>query len=242
MPSLDKRLSSTRREVEERRRARPLAQLEREVAALAPIRPFTESIGGEEISFVQRVKEADGALLELAEELEVAGFGRGAGAARRHGRRQLAADASDRHDRGRVPAVRVPAGRRGRRAAGGGRVRGRPRAAGGPVQRRRLGRPGRDRRGAHEDELEEALELLDPDSFLLRNRGSDDDGSVDFERTFSLLEEVPAGKTVFSQGGVRERDQVAALERSGVDAVILGPWAAAGDLAETLRQLRGESR
>jgi hypothetical protein len=24
--------------------------------------------------------------------------------------------------------------------------------------------------------------------------------------------------------------------------VILGPWAAAGDLAETLRQLRGESR
>jgi hypothetical protein len=27
-----------------------------------------------------------------------------------------------------------------------------------------------------------------------------------------------------------------------VDAVILGPWAAAGDLAETLRQLRGESR
>jgi hypothetical protein len=53
---------------------------------------------------------------------------------------------------------------------------------------------------------------------------------------------VPAGKTVFSQGGVRERQQVAALERSGVDAVILGPWAAAGDLAETLRQLRGESR
>jgi indole-3-glycerol phosphate synthase len=95
---------------------------------------------------------------------------------------------------------------------------------------------------AHEDELEEALELLDPDSFLLRNRGSDDNGSVDFERTFSLLEEVPAGKTVFSQGGVREREQVSALERSGVDAVILGPWAAAGDLAETLRQLRGESR
>ena len=55
MPSLDKRLFSTRREVEERRRARPLAQLEREVAALAPIRPFTESMGGEEFSFVQRV-------------------------------------------------------------------------------------------------------------------------------------------------------------------------------------------
>src|SRR4051794_41242009 len=80
MPSLDRWLSSPRREVEERRRARPLAQLEREVAALAPIRPFTESIAGEEISFVQRVKEADGALLELAEELDVAGLAAALGA------------------------------------------------------------------------------------------------------------------------------------------------------------------
>src|SRR4051812_49742670 len=85
MPSLDKRLSSTRREVEERRRVRPLAQLERDVAALAPIRPFTESIAGEEISFVQRVKEADGALLELAEELDVAGVGGAPGAPARKG-------------------------------------------------------------------------------------------------------------------------------------------------------------
>ena len=93
---------------------------------------------------------------------------------------------------------------------------------------------------ATEDELEHVLDLLDPDSFLIRNGHRA--GAPDFEHTFSLLEEVPAGKTVFSQGGVREREQVAALERSGVDAVILGPWAAAGDLAETLRQLRGESR
>ena len=94
---------------------------------------------------------------------------------------------------------------------------------------------------AHEHEIEDVLELLDPDSFLMRNRGSDDDGAVDFERTFSLLEEVPAGKIVVSQGGVRHREQVVELERSGVDAAILGPWAAAGDLAETLGMLRGES-
>src|SRR6478735_7312711 len=215
MPSLDKRLSSTRREVEERRRARPLAQLEREVAALAPIRPFTESIGGEEISFVQRVKEADGALLELAEELEVAGLAAALGPladlAAGNSLPMLLTDMI-------VDAYQLYECR----LAGAGAV---VLVA-----------------VAFEDELEEALELLDPDSFLLRNRGSDDDGTVDFERTFSLLEEVPAGKTVFSQGGVREREQVAALERSGVDAVILGPWAAAGDLAETLRQLRGESR
>jgi uncharacterized protein related to proFAR isomerase len=47
---------------------------------------------------------------------------------------------------------------------------------------------------------------------------------------------------VLSQGGVREREEVDALERAGVDAVILGPWVAAGDLADTLRVLRGESR
>jgi len=242
MPSLDKRLSSTRREVEERRRARPLAQLEREVAALAPIRPFTESIGGDEISFVQRVKEADGALLELAEELEVAGLAAALG--------PLADMAADNSLPMLLTDMIVDAYQLYEcRLAGGGAV----------VLVAAAFEDDHDRFAelysvagsvdldvivevAHEDELEEALELLDPDSFLLRNRGSDDDGSVDFERTFSLLEEVPAGKTVFSQGGVREREQVAALERSGVDAVILGPWAAAGDLAETLRQLRGESR
>jgi indole-3-glycerol phosphate synthase len=94
---------------------------------------------------------------------------------------------------------------------------------------------------ADEDEIERTLGLLDPDSFLVRNR-AEDGAAVDLERTFSLLEEVPAGKFVLSQGGVRERDEVEALERAGVDAVILGPWAAAGDLAGTLRVLRGESR
>jgi indole-3-glycerol phosphate synthase len=242
MPSLDKRLSSTRREVEERRRARPLAQLEREVAALAPIRPFTESIGGEEISFVQRVKEADGALLELAEELEVAGLAAALG--------PLADMAADNSLPMLLTDMIVDAYQLYEcRLAGAGAVL--LVAAVFEDDHERLadlysvaGSVDLDVivEVAHEDELEEALELLDPDSFLLRNRGSDDDGSVDFERTFSLLEEVPAGKTVFSQGGVRQREQVAALERSGVDAVILGPWAAAGDLAETLRQLRGESR
>jgi len=38
--------------VEERRSLRPLADLESAAADLAPIRPFTESVVGEEISFV----------------------------------------------------------------------------------------------------------------------------------------------------------------------------------------------
>ena len=44
-------------------------------------------------------------------------------------------------------------------------------------------------------------------------------------RTFSLLEEIPAGKFLLSQGGIRTRDAAAELERAGVDAAIVGPWA-----------------
>jgi len=47
---------------------------------------------------------------------------------------------------------------------------------------------------AEEEEIELALELLDPDSFLVENRLGDK--GFDLERTFSLLEEVPAGKVV----------------------------------------------
>ncbi len=59
MASLDRMISSSRRALEQRRGARPLAQLEEAVDALAPIRPFTEAVVGEEISFVLRVTDAD---------------------------------------------------------------------------------------------------------------------------------------------------------------------------------------
>ena len=54
-----------------------------------------------------------------------------------------------------------------------------------------------------EEEIERVLELLDPDTFIIRNR-KDGGKEADFERTFSLLEEVPAGKAVLSHGGIRE--------------------------------------
>ena len=241
MPSLDRRLSSTRREVEERRSARPLDQLERAVAQLTPIRPFTESIAGEEISFVQRVKEADRTLLELAESAELAGL-----AAALDPLAALAGETS-------LPVLLTdmivdPYQLYECRLAGAGGVM--LIAAAFDDDDGRL----EELYGvaasvdldvivevADEDEIEWVLELLDPDSFLVRNRDPDGKGVVDFEHTYSLLEEVPAGKVVLSQGGVRQREQVTELERAGVDAVILGPWAA-GDLADTLRHLRGESR
>jgi indole-3-glycerol phosphate synthase len=48
------------------------------------------------------------------------------------------------------------------------------------------------------------------------------DFSVDVERTFALLEEIPAGVTVVSESGIADAEQLARLERAGVAAVLVG--------------------
>jgi len=241
MSSLERRLSSARKEVEQRRSARPLGDLEAAVAALPQIRPFTEAMSGEEIDFVLRLKDVDSSLLRTAEDHEVAGLAASI--------EPLAAL----HRETALPLLVTDVIVDGyqlyeaRLAGAGGVVL---IAAAFDDEHDHMadlyslaGSIGLDVivEVSDEEEIADTLELLDPDSFLVRNR-PEDGGAVDFERTFSLLEEVPAGKFVLSQGGVREREEVDALERAGVDAVILGRWAAAGDLADTLRVLRGESR
>jgi indole-3-glycerol phosphate synthase len=73
----------------------------------------------------------------------------------------------------------------------------------------------------HEDEeLEAALEL-GADVIGINTRDLSD-VSVDLSRTFELLADVPAGKTVVSESGIRSREQVEELERVGVDAVLIG--------------------
>jgi indole-3-glycerol phosphate synthase len=71
------------------------------------------------------------------------------------------------------------------------------------------------------DELDRALELLDPDVIGINNRDLAD-FSVDVERTFELLTDIPAGKTVVSESGFHAREQLDELERVGVDAVLVG--------------------
>ena len=70
------------------------------------------------------------------------------------------------------------------------------------------------------DELERALEI-DADMIGINNRDLAD-FSVSVERTFELLTDVPAGKTVVSESGLHARDQLDELERVGVDAVLIG--------------------
>jgi len=72
-----------------------------------------------------------------------------------------------------------------------------------------------------EDELECALEQLDADVIGINNRDLGD-FSVDIERTFELLADIPAGKTVVSESGFHSREQLDALERVGVDGVLVG--------------------
>jgi indole-3-glycerol phosphate synthase len=72
-----------------------------------------------------------------------------------------------------------------------------------------------------EDELETALEVVDADVIGINNRNLVD-FTVDVERTYELLSDVPAGKTVVSESGFNTREQLDDLERVGVDAVLVG--------------------
>ncbi|HEV2787246.1 MAG TPA: indole-3-glycerol phosphate synthase TrpC [Solirubrobacteraceae bacterium] len=93
-----------------------------------------------------------------------------------------------------------------------------------------------------EGELDCALEVLDADVIGINNRNLSD-FSVDIERTFELLADVPAGKTVVSESGFHAREQLDALERVGVDAVLIGEsLMRADDPASALRELTGSDR
>jgi indole-3-glycerol phosphate synthase len=88
------------------------------------------------------------------------------------------------------------------------------------------------------EELEAALEI-DADVIGINNRDLSD-FSVDIERTFELLADVPAGKTVVSESGISSREQVEELERVGVDAVLIGErLMRADDPQEACRELGG---
>ena len=88
------------------------------------------------------------------------------------------------------------------------------------------------------DELDEAL-VVDADVIGINNRDLDD-FTVDITRTFDLLADVPAGKTVVSESGIVHREQIEELERVGVDAVLVGETVmSAPEPEEAVRRLVG---
>jgi indole-3-glycerol phosphate synthase len=70
-----------------------------------------------------------------------------------------------------------------------------------------------------EEELERALELLDPEIFLLVPTQDDEQERLD--AVLELLAAVPAGKLAIADLAVTTEEEVNELERAGVDAVIV---------------------
>jgi indole-3-glycerol phosphate synthase len=70
------------------------------------------------------------------------------------------------------------------------------------------------------EELERALEA-GAEVIGINNRNLED-MSVDVTTTYELMPNVPAGKTVVAESGISGRDELAELDRVGVDAVLIG--------------------
>jgi indole-3-glycerol phosphate synthase len=71
-----------------------------------------------------------------------------------------------------------------------------------------------------DDSLQASLDRIDPEVFLLSPRDAEDDED-DLERILDLLPDVPAGKLAIADLQDASADDVAALERAGVDAVLV---------------------
>ena len=71
-----------------------------------------------------------------------------------------------------------------------------------------------------EEELEQALERVDPEIFLLSPVEREDD-ETPLDVVLELLAAVPAGKLAIADLQLTNREEVQALERAGCDAVIV---------------------
>ena len=87
-----------------------------------------------------------------------------------------------------------------------------------------------------EEELEDVLERIDPEIVLISERGVDDD-EEDLELTLDLLADVPAGKLVVSEARIVSHEQVLALERAGVDAILVHGLPGDADFRGVLEEL-----
>ena len=77
------------------------------------------------------------------------------------------------------------------------------------------------------DELEQALERLDPEIFLLSPQKAGG-GEEALEHVLDLLPDLPAGTLAIADIEVTSPEEVEELERAGVDAVIVGVQSIAG--------------
>ena len=236
---LDAILDATRERVERRRQERPLAELERHVERGREGRPFREALSRPGISVIaehKRRSPSAGTIREGSTVREIVGaYERGGAAA-------LSVLTEEEHFGGSlddlreaVAATDLPVLRKDftldryqlveAKVAGADAVL----LVVGALERRELAELYAEAREldldalveVHDErELEAALEV-DADVVGINNRDLTD-FSVDLRRTYELLADVPAGKTVVSESGISGRAQVEELEGIGVDAVLVG--------------------
>jgi indole-3-glycerol phosphate synthase len=256
MNVLDRIVETTRQEVEQRRRDRPIAELERALGRRDD-RPFSEALSGPGISLIaehKRRSPSAGAIREGSGVPDiVSAYERGGAAAlsiltEPHFFGGSLEDLRVARESTRLPIMRkdfiVDPYQVYETAAAGADALLLIVAA---LEPRELARLHAEARGIDldvvvevhdEEELATALEL-DVDVIGINNRDLGD-FTVDIERTFELLADVPAGKTVISESGFRAREQLDELERVGVDAVLVGEsLMRAEDVEAATRSLAG---
>jgi indole-3-glycerol phosphate synthase len=91
-----------------------------------------------------------------------------------------------------------------------------------------------------EEELADGLERVDPDVVVISEREHAPEDE-ELERVLDLLPDVPVGKLVIADARVVAREQVLALERAGVDAVIVHDLPLADGFAAAVAALAGRS-
>jgi indole-3-glycerol phosphate synthase len=254
---LEQLVEATRDRLERAKRERPLRELERRAAAVEP-RPFSEALARPGTSLVAEYKRRSPSAGAIGEEASVEGV---AAAYERGGAAALSVLTEEEHFGGSLAdleraraAVEIPILRKDfhldryqlyeAKIAGADAVLLVVRA----LALEELEALYAEARGLELDalvevhteaELAAALEL-DVDVIGINNRDLDD-FSVDIQRTFDLLPDIPAGKTVVSESGIDSRRDVEALEQVGVDALLVGEaLMRAPDPEAAVRELTGE--
>jgi indole-3-glycerol phosphate synthase len=257
-PRLADLVEATWDSLERRKRERPLAELEQEVSGGREGRPFAEALSRPGTSLIAEHKRRSPSAGTIREEMSCAeivrAYERGGAAVisilteEAHFGGSLA-DLQEARDTTDLPLLRKdftvdPYQLYEAKAAGADAVL----LVAGSLEPQRLGTLHDLARDldldavvevSRLDELETALGV-DADVIGINNRDLED-FSVDIQRTFDLLPDVPAGKTVVSESGITSRDQIEDLEDAGVDAVLVGevlmrapdPEAAVRELAMT---------
>jgi indole-3-glycerol phosphate synthase len=238
-PRLEDLVGATRNALERRKRERPLSELEREIAAEREGRPFAEALarpGTSVIAEHKRRSPSAGAIREGANCGEIVrAYERGGAAAisvlteEAHFGGSLA-DLREARGTTELPLLRKdftvdPYQLYEAKAAGADAVL----LVVGSLSEGELGSLANLAweldldaivEVSNDEELEHAL-AVDADVIGINNRDLED-FSVDLQRTYDLLADVPAGKVVVSESGIYTRDQVEDLEHAGVDAVLIG--------------------